>query len=220
MLRTCTGWWNGGFDSSLDSPTGLDSSVKQVRLCERHIYIYLSPYLYNILPDCVAEQDERQGIASPRTRLVCCGIHLFPRSSVPSKRLPSSLNFLSSPPKQNFKPDPYSGLIIAPPLFPPASSRFPSARYVNQKTISTSVFTPRPPELQTPPSVIVMSSSGGQHVHRPPANRPSQGRGAAPAFGGPALSGIPVPSPPAPSEVGSGVSDVRKRQSKKDEVCP
>lgn len=63
--------------------------------------------------------------------------------------------------------------------------------------------------------------SSGSHVggtlHRTPANRPTQGRGTTPAFGGP---GIPVPAPPVPSEAGSGVSDVRKRQSKKDEVCP
>ena len=52
----------------------------------------------------------------------------------------------------------------------------------------------------------------GGTLHRTPANRPSQGRGAA-------STGIPVPTPPTPSE-GSGVSDVRKRQSKKDEVCP
>ncbi|KAF8459470.1 hypothetical protein BGX38DRAFT_1264394 [Terfezia claveryi] len=60
------------------------------------------------------------------------------------------------------------------------------------------------------------SHSGGT-LHRNPTNRPSQGRGVAPAFGGPAPPGIPIPPTPTPSE-GLGVSDVRKRQSKKDEA--
>ncbi|KAI5790667.1 hypothetical protein DFH27DRAFT_614131 [Peziza echinospora] len=70
-------------------------------------------------------------------------------------------------------------------------------------------------------------STAGSHVghsgtlHRTPTNRPNPPRGAIPAFSAtPSVSGIPVPAiQTAPAEIsGTGVSDVRKRQSKKDEA--
>lgn len=67
--------------------------------------------------------------------------------------------------------------------------------------------------------ISIMSTTGGS-LHRTSTNRSNQARGGnTPGFAGPTPSGIPVPAPPTPSESGSGLSDVRRRQSKKDEVC-
>ncbi|KAF8458281.1 hypothetical protein BDZ91DRAFT_501146 [Kalaharituber pfeilii] len=67
-------------------------------------------------------------------------------------------------------------------------------------------------------------STTGSHVghsgtyHRNP-NRQGQARSSVPPYGSSSSAGIPAPAPTTPSDSGStGVSDVRKRQNKKDEA--
>lgn len=66
-----------------------------------------------------------------------------------------------------------------------------------------------------------MSTTGGSQLHRNQSSRSAAaaGRSGTPSgFSGATGSSIPIPTPPPASDVGVGVSDVRRRQNKKDEA--